>query len=42
MLAYLDDVSALAPPELAERVRPLAQEALGELGLELRAAKTQA
>ena len=42
VLAYLDDVTVLVPPELATEVLPAAQAALGALGLELRADKTQA
>ena len=42
VLAYLDDVTVLVPPELATEVVPAAQAALGAAGLELRADKTQA
>ena len=41
ILAYLDDVVVLAPPELAADVFPAAQRALGQVRLELRPEKTQ-
>ena len=42
VLAYLDDVAVLSPPELATQVQAAAARALGTLGLELRPEKTQA
>ena len=42
MLAYLDDVVVVTPPELAGEVLPAAQRALGAAGLALELAKTQA
>ena len=42
VLAYLDDVVVLVPPELAAEVLPAAQRVLGEVGLDLRPDKTQA
>ena len=42
VLAYLDDVAVLVPPELATEVQSAATRALGALGLELRPEKTQA
>ncbi len=42
VLAYLDDVAVLVPPELATEAQPAAQRALGVFGLELRPEKTQA
>ena len=42
VLAYLDDVTVVVPPELAAEVPAAAQRAVGNLGLELRADKTQA
>ena len=41
VLAYLDDVSVLTPPELAAHVLPAAQRILGEVNLELEPRKTQ-
>ena len=41
VLAYLDDVVVVAPPELAALMLPMAQRTLGELDLELQPAKTQ-
>ena len=41
VLAYLDDVIVLTPPELAGAVETAAQAALGALGLELQPQKTQ-
>ncbi len=41
VLAYLDDVAVLVPPELATEAQPAAARALGTLGLELRPEKTQ-
>ncbi len=40
VLAYLDDVAVLVPPELATEAQPAAERALGTLGLELRPKKT--
>ena len=42
VLAYLDDVAVLAPPELAAEVLPTAQRVLSLAGLELQPGKTQA
>ncbi len=42
VLAYLDDVAVLVPPELATEVQAAETRALGALGLELRLEKTQA
>ena len=42
VLAYLDDVVVLTPPELAVEVLPRAQRAFGQVGLDLRPDKTQA
>ena len=42
VLAYLDDVVVLVPAALAGGVQAAAQEALGDLGLELEPRKTQA
>jgi len=41
VLAYLDDVTVLTPPDLAGEVLPAAQRVLGAFGLEVNAAKTQ-
>ncbi len=42
VLAYLDDVAVLAPPELAAEILPTAQRVLSLAGLELQPGKTQA
>ncbi len=42
VLAYLDDLAVLVPPELAAAVQPAARDALGAFGLDLRPEKTQA
>ena len=42
VLAYLDDVAVLTPPELAVEVLPTAQRVLGAFGLQLSLDKTQA
>ena len=42
VLAFLDDVALLLPPEIADQALPLSQATLREFGLELALAKTQA
>ena len=42
VLAFLDDVALLLPPEIADQALPLSHATLREFGLELALAKTQA